>query len=102
MSSEAGTGGHAARADRVALSADVFVRRLGGHKFSVRAFNVSPTGCKIEFVERPSVGERVWLKFEGLEAIQSTVRWVDGHYGGVEFDRPLYPAIFDRISSATT
>jgi len=85
------------RTDRVALSAEVGVRRSGLHAFRVRIFDASPEGCKIEFIERPSVGERVWIKFDGLEGIEATVRWVDGHTGGVQFARPLYEAVFRRI-----
>ena len=86
------------RAQRVGMSAEVSIRRAGLHGFRVRVFDASRSGCKIEFVERPSVGERVWVKFDGLEAIEATVRWVDGHYGGVEFERPLYQAVFERIA----
>lgn len=70
----------------------------GGKGFSVRLFDASPKGCKTEFVERPKVGDRVWLKFDGLEGLEASVRWLDGAYGGVEFDRPLHSAVFDRIA----
>jgi hypothetical protein len=86
------------RADRVELTAEVSVRRSGVHPFRVRIFDASPEGCRIEFVERPSVGERVWVKFDGLESIEGTVRWVEGHIGGVQFERPLYDAVFRRIA----
>ena len=36
----------------------------------------SPQGCRCEFIERPNIGERVWVKFDGLEAIESEVRWL--------------------------
>lgn len=86
-----------ARCERHALSAEVNVRRSGVHAFRVRVFDLSPEGCKVEFVERPSVGERVWVQFDGLASITATVRWVDGHYGGVRFDHPLYEAVFRRL-----
>jgi hypothetical protein len=87
------------RTDRVSLTAEVGLRRSGLHPFRVRVFDASPAGCRIEFVERPSLGERVWVKFDGLEALEGTVRWVDGHIGGVEFQRPLYDAVFQRLVS---
>lgn len=62
-------------------------------------FDLSPEGCKIEFVERPGLGERVWVKFDNLEALEGSVRWVAGHVGGVQFERPLHAAVFDRLSS---
>lgn len=84
--------------DRVPLSVEVTIRRAGFHGFRVRAFDLSPAGCKIEFVERPSIGERVWIKFDNLEALEAEVRWIDGHIGGVQFARPLYGAVFERIA----
>jgi hypothetical protein len=63
-------------------------------------FDASPEGCKLEFVERPSVGERLWVKFDGLEAVEATVRWVAGHVGGLEFCRPLHAAVFDRLAAS--
>jgi hypothetical protein len=64
----------------------------------VNVFDLSPRGCKIEFIERPAVGERVWVKFDGLEAVEGMVRWVAGHVGGVEFQRPLHDAVFKRLA----
>ena len=87
------------RADRVTIAAEVGIRRSGVHPFRVRVFDASPEGCKIEFVERPAVGERVWIKFDGLESIQATVRWVEGHIGGVQFERPLYEPVFRSLTS---
>jgi hypothetical protein len=85
-------------ADRLPLTAEVRLRRSGGQGFRVRVFDASPSGCKIEFVERPALGDRVWVKFGGLEALEATVRWLDGSYGGVEFARPVYGPVFDRIA----
>lgn len=86
------------RQDRVALFAEVRLRRSGGHPFIVRVFNLSAEGCKMEFVERPAVGEAVWIKLPGLDSIQATVRWIEGHYGGVQFERPLYEPVFRRLT----
>jgi hypothetical protein len=85
------------RASRVELAAEVGIRRVGVKGFRVQVFDMSETGCKIEFIELPIVGERVWVKFDKLEALEGTVRWVDNHVGGVEFERPLYKPVFDRL-----
>lgn len=84
--------------DRRPFTTEAGIRRSGGRAFRVRIFDLSPSGCKIEFVERPSIGERVWVKFDGLEAIEGTVRWVAGHIGGVQFTRPLHDGIFQRLT----
>jgi hypothetical protein len=65
----------------------------------VTLFDFSRDGCKIEFVERPDVGERVWVKFESFTAIEATVRWVAGHVCGVQFERTLHEAIFEHIGA---
>lgn len=82
------------RAVRVPLDAQVSLRRAGTHPFPVRVFDASPLGTRLEFVERPQVEERVWVKFDGLNAIEALVCWVDGHVVGVEFVQPIHPAVF--------
>jgi hypothetical protein len=83
--------------DRVDVQAHLSLRRFGRHHYEVRMFNLAPAGCKVEFVERPKTGEIVWVKFDGLEAVEAVVRWVDGFYGGLEFKRPIYPAVFQIL-----
>jgi len=87
---------------RVPLQADVQLRRSGQHHYVVNVFDISLEGCKLEFVERPRLDETVWVKFEGYDAIQSTVCWVEGHTVGVEFERPIYPSIFEMMIERLT
>jgi hypothetical protein len=88
-------GGHTARSwDRTAFSLEVGIRRSGGRSFRVRLFDLSPQGCKMEFVERPDVGECVWVKFDRLQGIEGRVRWVAGHTGGVQFQPAMHEAVF--------
>lgn len=86
--------------ERVPFTVEAVIRRSGVHGFRVHVFDLSPQGCKIEFVERPSVSERVWVKFDGLEALEASVRWVEGHIGGVYFERPLHEAVFQKLISS--
>jgi hypothetical protein len=88
-------------AQRVEFAADVALRRAGVRSYRVRVFDASPAGCKIEFVERPAIGEHVWVKFDGLEAVGATVRWIDDHIGGVQFGHPLHDAVFQQLASAS-
>ena len=85
------------RERRTDIHADVSLRRVGHHPFRVRVYDASPSGCRIEFIEQPSLAERVWIKFEGLEPIEASVCWVRGMAGGVEFRRPIHPAVFERL-----
>lgn len=83
--------------DRIEIRAEVTLRRLGRINYRCRMFDVTPGGCKVEFIERPRRGEVVWIKFEGLDAIEANVRWIDGYIGGLQFVRSVYPAVFDLL-----
>ena len=85
------------RESRTEVNAEVALRRPGHHHYKVRVYDASPHGCRIEFVERPRLDDRVWVRFEGLEAIEGLVCWVDGFVAGVEFVNPIHEAVFDRL-----
>ena len=86
------------RAERLPLAAEVTLRRRGRHNYVVKLFDVSSHGCKVEFVERPAVEEAVWIKFQGMEPLESRVCWVDGRNAGLQFARPIHPAVFDLVA----
>ena len=95
---ETGDGAPRARAaDRVAVQAQVMLRRAAQNRYRVSAYDLSRYGCKLEFVERPKVHERVWVKFEGLEAIEAEVCWTADFAAGLKFQHPLHPAVFDSL-----
>jgi len=87
----------ARKSARVPLAAEVQLRRSGHHHYVVNVYDLSPEGCKLEFVERPGLDETVWVKFDGLDAVQSTVCWIEGHSVGVEFEWPMYPSVFELL-----
>lgn len=82
---------------RAALMAELSLRRRGRQRYVANLFDLSPKGCRVEFIEKPKCGEKVWAKLDGFDSIEATVRWVDGFYGGLEFVRPIYPAVFDIL-----
>ena len=63
---------------RVSLTAEVQLRRSGQSNYLVNVHDISPEGCKLEFVERPRLDETVWVKFDRLDAIEATVCWLNG------------------------
>ena len=85
------------RADRVEIAGEVSLRRSAQRNYRVRAYDASPYGCRIEFVERPELEERVWVKFDGLDAIEGLVVRIDGFVAGIEFVRPMHQAVFDAL-----
>src|SRR4051812_41913755 len=84
---------------RVKIAAMVKLGRRGRDNFSAKAFDFSREGCKLEFQERPRLDETVWVKFDDLELLEATVCWVDDLCVGVEFARPLHPAVFEMLAA---
>lgn len=87
------------RHERVDVSGEVAMRRAGKLHFRVRIYDLSPDGCKAEFVERPDLGEQLWIKFDGMEALDARVRWVASQKAGLQFARPIHAAVFDLLAA---
>ena len=85
------------RSDRAPVTASVTLRRSGQPNYRVRVFDASPEGCKVEFVDRPSEGNKLWVKFEGLETLEAEVCWVEKTVMGLRFQRPMHPAVFNML-----
>jgi hypothetical protein len=85
------------RSERVALAAEVSLRRSGQNNYRVRVFDASLHGCRVEFVERPQLDEQLWVKFDGLQPLEAGVCWIEGFAAGVNFRQPIHPAVFDRL-----
>jgi hypothetical protein len=85
------------RINRTPVTAEIFVRGLGKRGHRATAYDASPLGCKCEFLERPRIGDRVWVKFDGLEAIESKVCWLENSTMGLSFSRPIHPAVFELL-----
>ena len=83
--------------ERMETAAQISVRRRGRPRYQVRLFDLTPKGCKVDFVEHPKSGDLLWVKFDALDAIEATVRWVEGCFGGLEFVRPIYPSVFEML-----
>ena len=85
------------RSERVALNANVSLRRSGQLNYRVRVYDASLHGCRVEFVERPAIEEQLWVRFDGLQPLGAEVCWIDGFIAGVNFVQPIHPAVFDRL-----
>ena len=80
------------------LQAQIDFRRAGEHAYFVNILDISPEGCRIDLPERVKLDEVIWLALPGLESLQGRVCWVKEWTAGVEFVRPLHPAVFDMIA----
>lgn len=85
-------------AERLAVDAEVMQRRHGHPNYRVRLSDVSRTGCKADFVERPRVGDHIWIKFDGLESLDAEVCWTEGFQAGLKYVNPIHPAVFDMLA----
>ena len=85
------------RSTRRSINAEVHLRRSGAVSYLVQAYNLSEHGCKVEFVERPRLLETVWVKFGGIEALRSSVRWTKDFEAGVEFSQPLDSRVLEHL-----
>ena len=79
------------------MNAQAMVRRAGQAKYVSRIYDLSAEGCKIELIERPRLDELIWVKLDGIEALDATVCWIEGAAVGLEFQRPIHPAIFELL-----
>ena len=85
------------RAARLEVPGAVGLKVLGRNTFRVRIFDLSTDGCKVELVERPTSGDTMLVKFDGIEVMDAEVAWVEGHVAGLKFVNPIHPAVLDLL-----
>lgn len=85
------------QSDRVEINAEVVLRRAGQIRYRVCLYDLSPEGCKVEFVDRPRLAECVWVKISGLQPLEAVVRWIEGAAAGLEFRKPIHPAVYQSM-----
>jgi hypothetical protein len=82
---------------RQTITAELQLRRSGAIRYRAHGYDISATGCRIEALEHPWLGETVWVKFDGLETMEATVRSIDGSTTGLEFERPIDPRVLQLL-----
>lgn len=87
------------RNERVRCVAEIGMRRMGSFSFQVVVEDVSVGGCKAELVEFVDVNDHVIIRFPGIEPFSAKVSWADTHHAGIDFERPLHPAVFEQLLS---
>ena len=86
------------RSARVELEAEFAFRRPRESHYAVTAHDLTAHGCRLACPERLDVGELVWVQLPSLESLPSWVRWTQKAHSGIEFDRPMHPAVFDMMA----
>jgi hypothetical protein len=82
---------------RVALKAEGILRARNRSSYRVPVRDLSTQGCQVEFVERPREGDKMSIKFLGLEPLEAKVCWVERSTAGLMFTNSIHPAVFDLL-----
>lgn len=88
----------ARKVERIPVALAARCRTMGGMRDEAYLCDISTHGCRI--VTRSlylSVGMRVTIKPDGLEAFSGVVRWLGQDGAGVEFDNPLYGPVVEHL-----
>ncbi|MCW3796851.1 PilZ domain-containing protein [Sphingomonas sp. BN140010] len=83
---------------RCSLKGEIILRRSAVAHYLVEVRDVSRHGCRVAVADVPKLDEQVMIRFEGLEPLPATVCWVRAFDVGVEFARPIHPAVFDHLT----
>jgi hypothetical protein len=87
------------RAERFRTSAAATLRPFRSGSEPIRIVDMSTTGCGFESRWPFREGMTALLYLPGLEPWTATVKWWDDGRGGIEFVRPLHPAVADRFAA---
>ena len=85
------------RANRAALSLTATMREGSRSKVQVRVIDISTGGCRVECTSAVPVDACVWLSIPGLENQCCRVVWHCQEFVGLEFEKPLSAAVFDKL-----
>lgn len=73
-------------------------RLMSGLQDNVTVGDLSTHGCCITTRTLTlTVGTRVLLKLDALEAISCTVRWTESNQCGLQFERPIYEPVVEHL-----
>lgn len=79
---------------RATVNSTITLRPVGGVNHEVALHDLSVTGCRVEVVETPDLGERLIARFPQLEPLIGELRWADGATAGLHFTTRIHPAVF--------
>ena len=85
------------RSERVRVTSSIRVRPIGGFNHEVELADVSTAGCRVGLVEEVELGEPLIARFPELEPLVGAVRWKNAATAGLEFSKPMHPAVLDAL-----
>lgn len=85
---------------RFALEVAASVRRRGASQMPATLYDLSCGGCSVGgALLPPGRNDDVFVRIPGLESLSTRVRWSEDGRNGLEFERRLHPAVFQRLIS---
>ncbi len=85
------------RVERTALRLTATMRDGTRSKVGAKVIDMSTRGCRIECSSTVEDDSWIWLGIAGLETQYCRVVWHAGEFIGLEFEKPLSDAVFDRL-----
>src|SRR6476469_8915980 len=85
------------KVERTALRLTATMRDGTRSRVKVRVIDMSTHGCRIECSSSVEDDSWIWLSIAGLETQYSRVVWHCGEFIGLEFEKPLAEAVFERL-----
>ena len=85
------------RVERTALRLSAMMRDGTKSRVKVRVIDMSTHGCRIECTSTVDDDSWVWLSIAGLENQFSRVVWHCQEFIGLQFEKPLSDAVFERL-----
>ena len=84
---------------RLPLQATVSIKRYGSRRSTrARMFDLSVKGCCVVTSEPLRTGTQVLIRIPGLEFWSATVAWRREEAVGIEFHKPLHPAVVEHYA----
>jgi hypothetical protein len=85
------------RVERIALRLTATMRDGTRSRVKVRVIDMSPRGCRIECTTPVDDDSWIWLSIAGLETQFCRVVWHHQEFVGLEFEKPLSEAVFNKL-----
>jgi hypothetical protein len=85
------------RVERTALRLTATMRDGRSSRVRARVIDMSTHGCRIECSSTVKDDSWVWLGIAGLETQFCRVAWQCQEFIGLEFEKPLSEAVFERV-----
>jgi len=77
--------------------------RRGGQTSMCDVIDLSESGCRLRITTNfVDVGDTVFVKPDGMEAMAGTVRWTNDGWTGVEFHEAVYRPVVDHLVRSST